>query len=93
MRFGLSLRTSANADVAEDAREAERLGIELVTGVRVDEHAEARPGMIAGPPDQVAKELAELGEMGVTSLIVWAAGNQAEQRDRLATEVVPQLRG
>ncbi len=33
MRFGLSLRTSADADVGEDAREAERLGFELVTAM------------------------------------------------------------
>src|SRR5688500_5352257 len=31
MKFGISLRTSADADVAADAREAERLGFELVT--------------------------------------------------------------
>lgn len=62
-------------------------------GVRVDEHAEARPGMIAGPPDQVVKELTELRDMGVTFLVIWAAGDQAEQRERLANEALPALRG
>ncbi|MGH2692001.1 MAG: LLM class flavin-dependent oxidoreductase [Actinomycetota bacterium] len=61
-------------------------------GVRVDERAEARPGMIAGPPDKVVKELDELKAMGVTFLVLWAAGDQSEQRERLATEVLPQLR-
>lgn len=48
--------------------------------------------MIAGPPDKVVKELGELGEMGVTFLVLWAAGDQAEQRERLAAEVLPALR-
>jgi probable F420-dependent oxidoreductase len=62
-------------------------------GVRVDEKAEAREGMIAGPPDKVVEELTALGEMGVTFLILWAAGDQAEQRERLAAEVIPNLGG
>jgi probable F420-dependent oxidoreductase len=61
-------------------------------GVRVDERAEARPGMIAGPPQKVIDELAVLAKDGVTFLVLWAAGDQAEQRARLAEEVVPALR-
>lgn len=60
-------------------------------GVRVDERAEARPGMIAGPPQKVIDVLAELGKDGVTFLVLWAAGDQDEQRERLAREVVPAL--
>jgi alkanesulfonate monooxygenase SsuD/methylene tetrahydromethanopterin reductase-like flavin-dependent oxidoreductase (luciferase family) len=61
-------------------------------GVRVDERAEARPGILAGPPQKVIDELAALGKDGVTFLVLWAAGDQSEQRTRLAEEVVPALR-
>lgn len=60
-------------------------------GVRIDERAEARPGMIAGSPQKVIDELAALGKDGVTFLVLWAAGDQAEQRERLAKEVIPAL--
>jgi alkanesulfonate monooxygenase SsuD/methylene tetrahydromethanopterin reductase-like flavin-dependent oxidoreductase (luciferase family) len=62
-------------------------------GVRVDEKAEAREGMIAGSPDKVIEGLSALGEMGATFLILWAAGDQSEQRERLAAEVMPNLGG
>ena len=61
-------------------------------GVRVDEQAKPRDGVISGPADKVTAELADLGAMGVTFLVLWAAGDQAEQRERLATEVLPALR-
>jgi hypothetical protein len=48
--------------------------------------------VISGPPDKVTAELADLGAMGITFLILWAAGDQADQRERLASEVIPTLR-
>jgi alkanesulfonate monooxygenase SsuD/methylene tetrahydromethanopterin reductase-like flavin-dependent oxidoreductase (luciferase family) len=77
---------------AESAgRDPDALEYAYNVGVRVDEKAEAREGMIAGPPEKVTTELAELAEMGVTFLVIWAAGDQAEQRERLAAEVIPAL--
>lgn len=61
-------------------------------GVRVDERAEQRPGMIAGPPGEVVEDLAALIRDGVTFPVIWAAGEQVEQRERLAAEVLPGLR-
>jgi probable F420-dependent oxidoreductase len=61
-------------------------------GVRVDERADQRPGMIAGPPDKVVEDLAALIRDGVTFPVIWAAGEQVEQRERLAAEVLPALR-
>jgi alkanesulfonate monooxygenase SsuD/methylene tetrahydromethanopterin reductase-like flavin-dependent oxidoreductase (luciferase family) len=61
-------------------------------GIRVDEQAEQRPGMIAGPPDQVTEELAAILRLGVTFPVIWTAGEGVEQRERLAKEVVPNLR-
>ncbi|MGH2674975.1 MAG: LLM class flavin-dependent oxidoreductase [Actinomycetota bacterium] len=61
-------------------------------GVRVDERAEQRPGMIAGPPDQVTEELTAILALGVTFPVIWTAGEGVEQRERLAREVLPHLR-
>jgi alkanesulfonate monooxygenase SsuD/methylene tetrahydromethanopterin reductase-like flavin-dependent oxidoreductase (luciferase family) len=78
---------------AESAgRDPEEIEYAYNVGVRVDEHAKPREGVISGPPDKVTGELAELGEMGVTFLVLWAAGDQGEQRERLASEVIPGLR-
>jgi alkanesulfonate monooxygenase SsuD/methylene tetrahydromethanopterin reductase-like flavin-dependent oxidoreductase (luciferase family) len=80
--------------VAEEmGRDPSEIEYAYNVGVRVDERAEAREGMIAGPPQQVIDELAALGKDGVTFLLLWAAGDQAEQRERLAEEVLPRLRG
>jgi alkanesulfonate monooxygenase SsuD/methylene tetrahydromethanopterin reductase-like flavin-dependent oxidoreductase (luciferase family) len=58
----------------------------------VDERAEQRPGMIAGPPDQVTEQLAAILALGVTFPVLWTAGEGMEQRNRLAEEVLPKLR-
>lgn len=72
-------------------RDPDEIEFAYNVGVRIDENAEARPGMIAGSPQKVIEELAALSENGVTFLILWAAGDQAEQRERLATDVLPSL--
>jgi hypothetical protein len=58
----------------------------------VDERAEQRPGMIAGPPDKVTEELSAILALGVTFPVLWTAGEGVEQRERLAKEVLPDLR-
>ncbi|MGH2684021.1 MAG: LLM class flavin-dependent oxidoreductase [Actinomycetota bacterium] len=79
---------------AEDAgRDPGELEMAYNVGVRVDERAEQRRGMIAGPPDRVVEQLQALAADGVTFLQLWAAGDQAEQRERLAAEVLPKLAG
>ena len=78
---------------AEDAgRDPGELEMAYNVGVRVDEQAEQRPGMIAGEPDRVIEQLRALIDDGVTYLLFWAAGDQAEQRERLAKDVIPALR-
>ena len=77
---------------AESAgRDPDEIEYAYNVGIRVDEHAKPREGVISGPPDKVTAELADLGALGVTFLVLWAAGDQAEQRERLATEVIPEL--
>jgi alkanesulfonate monooxygenase SsuD/methylene tetrahydromethanopterin reductase-like flavin-dependent oxidoreductase (luciferase family) len=78
---------------AEEAgRDPDALDYAYNIGVRVDERAEQRPGMIAGPPDQVSEELAAILELGVTFPVIWTAGEGVEQRERLAKDVLPNLR-
>jgi len=60
--------------------------------VRVEEGAVAEPGEVAGSPDQVTEELARFVQGGFTLLNVWPVGNQAEQRQRLAAEILPGVR-
>ena len=76
----------------EASRDPDILDYAYNIGVRVDERAEQRPGMIAGPPDQVTEELAEILSLGVTFPVIWTAGEGVEQRERLAKEVLPNLR-
>jgi alkanesulfonate monooxygenase SsuD/methylene tetrahydromethanopterin reductase-like flavin-dependent oxidoreductase (luciferase family) len=78
---------------AEEAgRDPDAIDYAYNIGVRVDERAEQRPGMIAGPPDQVTERLEAILEFGVTFPVIWTAGQGVEQRQRLAEEVLPKLR-
>ena len=83
------IRTSAE----EIGRDPDDLEMAYNVGVRVDERAEQRPGMIAGAPERVIEQMQALIDDGVTFLQLWAAGDQAEQRERLAKEVMPNLSG
>jgi alkanesulfonate monooxygenase SsuD/methylene tetrahydromethanopterin reductase-like flavin-dependent oxidoreductase (luciferase family) len=73
-------------------RDPDGLDYAYNVGVRVDERAEQRPGMIAGEPGRVIEQLRALIDMGVTFPVLWAAGEGFEQRERLASEVLPELR-
>lgn len=78
---------------AEEAgRDPDAIDYAYNIGVRVDERAEQRPGMIAGPPDKVIEKLAAILQLGVTFPVIWTAGEGVEQRERLAKEVFPDLR-
>jgi alkanesulfonate monooxygenase SsuD/methylene tetrahydromethanopterin reductase-like flavin-dependent oxidoreductase (luciferase family) len=83
-------RVRRAAEAAE--RDPEALDYAYNVGVRVDERAEQRPGMIAGEPSRVVDQLRELIDMGVTFPVLWAAGEGFEQRERLAADVLPALR-
>jgi alkanesulfonate monooxygenase SsuD/methylene tetrahydromethanopterin reductase-like flavin-dependent oxidoreductase (luciferase family) len=78
---------------AEEAgRDPEAIDFAYNIGVRVDERAEQRPGMIAGAPEKVTEELVAILRLGVTFPVIWTAGEGVEQRERLAREVLPVLR-
>lgn len=48
--------------------------------------------MVAGEPPAVAERLAGLASDGFTCFNVWLSGDRAEQRERLANEVLPAVR-
>ncbi|MGH2740150.1 MAG: LLM class flavin-dependent oxidoreductase [Actinomycetota bacterium] len=78
---------------ADAGRDPEEITYAYNVSVLVKEGATPRNGQIAGSPDEVAESLIELFESGFTFLNFWPSGsNQAEQRQRLANEVLPAVR-
>jgi alkanesulfonate monooxygenase SsuD/methylene tetrahydromethanopterin reductase-like flavin-dependent oxidoreductase (luciferase family) len=80
------------------ARNAGRSPDELTCALNVEVHVgdrgASRPGLIAGPADQVAAGLLEFVAAGFTAFNFMPTGAAArEQMERLATEVIPLLRG
>lgn len=72
-------------------RDPDELTYAYNVGVRVDERAHKREGVVAGGADEVIEELAGFVRMGVTFLNLWPAGG-GDQRERLAKEIVPEVR-
>jgi probable F420-dependent oxidoreductase len=87
---GMRERVRRAAEAAD--RDPDDIDYALNVGVRVDERASPRDGVVVGGPDEVARALTEITELGVTFLNLWPAGDGAEQRERLAKEVVPAVR-
>ncbi|MFG2246775.1 LLM class flavin-dependent oxidoreductase [Spirillospora sp. NPDC048823] len=62
-------------------------------GVRVGEHAGDEPGTVSGPPDAVVERLLGFAAMGFTTFNFMPTGpGPGEQAERLAQEVLPELR-
>jgi probable F420-dependent oxidoreductase len=83
--------------VMSAAREAGRDPAEITCAyhmqIRVDEHAKARPSVVAGPAGAVAEELTGFVKMGFTAFSFTPDGPGAdEQAERLAREVIPAVR-
>jgi probable F420-dependent oxidoreductase len=61
--------------------------------VRIDEHADPEPSVVAGAPDAVTERLRSFAELGFTAMNLIPVGpGQQEQIERLAREVLPALR-
>ena len=61
--------------------------------VRIDEHAEPEPSVVAGAPDAVTERLRSFAQLGFTAMNFIPVGpGQQEQIERLAREVLPALR-
>jgi probable F420-dependent oxidoreductase len=59
-------------------------------GVYVDERARPTERLVAGPPQEVAERISGFLGLGFTAINFWPRGG-AEQRERLAHEVIPSL--
>jgi alkanesulfonate monooxygenase SsuD/methylene tetrahydromethanopterin reductase-like flavin-dependent oxidoreductase (luciferase family) len=57
--------------------------------VRIGGQASAAHGYLGGPPEEVAEWLRSFVATGFTLLNLWPIGDQIEQRERLARDVVP----
>jgi alkanesulfonate monooxygenase SsuD/methylene tetrahydromethanopterin reductase-like flavin-dependent oxidoreductase (luciferase family) len=80
---------------ARAGRDPDALTYGCNVGVLVQEGAAPGQGRMAGGPEVLARQLAELVDAGFTFLNLWPAGDaaaQRAQRERLAHEVLPVLR-
>jgi probable F420-dependent oxidoreductase len=78
----------AVGDDAGQARDEVNAGLEMIYGRRVEAIEAAA---IAGTPADCARELAEVARAGAEMILFTPLSRQAEQAERLALEVVPQL--
>ena len=77
---------------SESGRDPSRITKAYNVPVRVGKPTK-RPGIVAGEPDVVVDQLRWLGdELGFDALNIWPVGEEAEQRQRFAEEVLPHLR-
>lgn len=85
-RSAIVLRAAEAAGRArEDLTFVYNVGIAV--GARRDD-----PSLVSGSAEEVAERLAAFGDLGFDAINVWPAGNAAEQRHRIAEEVLPLLR-
>jgi probable F420-dependent oxidoreductase len=77
---------------AEEAgRDPSALTFVYNVGIHVGDEASS-PHIVSGAPEQVAERLASFAALGFHAVNAWPAGNEDEQRNRIATEVLPLLR-
>jgi alkanesulfonate monooxygenase SsuD/methylene tetrahydromethanopterin reductase-like flavin-dependent oxidoreductase (luciferase family) len=82
------IRKGASAE----GRDPAKLTYACNVAVQVQDGIHSRPGMIAGSPSEVAAKLAELLRNGFTFLNFFVSGDASEQHERLAKEVIPEVR-
>jgi alkanesulfonate monooxygenase SsuD/methylene tetrahydromethanopterin reductase-like flavin-dependent oxidoreductase (luciferase family) len=87
-----ALRQQVLRAASDAGRDLAEIVCNYNVGVRVDENATPRQGVVAGSPGQVAEELTTFVRAGFTSLIISPVGDEREQRERLAHEVLPEIR-
>lgn len=86
------MRQRVLAAAGEAGRDPGEITCALNLEVQVDEHAQAGPSVLVGPPGAVAAQLAGFVRAGFTALSFITPGRPAdEQAERLAREVLPEL--
>ena len=77
--------------VDDDAARARRRMADGLVGVYGDFGRSLEPVAVTGTPDECVRGLAEVVEAGAEMILLHPLFDQAEQMERLVTEVVPQL--
>lgn len=88
----IRMRQRVRRAAAETGRDPDEVVCAYNVPVRVGDREESGGPIVAGSPNVVADRLAELVRAGFTYLIFWPRGDPAEQRERLAREVLPAVR-
>jgi alkanesulfonate monooxygenase SsuD/methylene tetrahydromethanopterin reductase-like flavin-dependent oxidoreductase (luciferase family) len=88
---GLRERVLAAARAA--GRDPDELTCAYNLGIRIDEHADPEPSVVTGAPDAIIERLRSFAELGFTAMNFIPVGpGEEEQVERLAREVLPELR-
>jgi probable F420-dependent oxidoreductase len=88
-----ALRERVLAAARAAGRDPDELTCAYNLSVRIDEHADPEPSVVAGTPDAVTERLRSFAELGFTAMNFIPVGpGQQEQIERLAREVLPALR-
>jgi probable F420-dependent oxidoreductase len=87
---GLRDRVLAAARAA--GRDPDTITCTYNLSIRIDEHADPEPSVVAGAPEAVIERLRSFAELGFTAMNFIPVGpGQDEQLERLAREVLPAL--
>lgn len=84
---GRILQAAVDAGRSPDAITC-NYNMSVMIGDRVSNHGRS----LAGPPAQIAERIAQYAGLGFTSFSLWPMGDEREQRERLAHEVIPAVR-
>jgi probable F420-dependent oxidoreductase len=88
-----ALRERIRAAARAAARDPDAITCAYNLSIRIDEHADPEPSVVAGAPDAVTERLRSFAELGFTAMNFIPVGpGQQEQIERLAREVLPALR-
>jgi probable F420-dependent oxidoreductase len=90
----VAMRDRVLAAAREAGRDPDEITCVYNLDVRVEEGATPQPGLVSGPPDAVAEQLRGFLDLGFTALSFLPSGpGRDEQAERLAREVLPEIRG
>lgn len=88
-----AMRARVLAAARDAGRDPAQLTCAFQMQIRIDERARPAPGIVTGPPDAVAEQLAGFVKLGFTALSLTPNGEDAtEQAERIAKEVMPAVR-
>jgi alkanesulfonate monooxygenase SsuD/methylene tetrahydromethanopterin reductase-like flavin-dependent oxidoreductase (luciferase family) len=92
-RVALEKRAVVQRALDDAGRDADAFEWAYNVGARIGSGPPTDPErQIAGEPDEVIERLVELLEMGFTTLNFWLGGRRDDQMERLAHDVLPEVR-